>query len=632
MRARCNTLKYFRDHYNKFIQKRGIDIIEEELRCVARKSRDMVLHKQMRSNPKNVPEVNLSDFVEDPFKLIGYNNKTEVQTLAEKHSKWLPYYGNYCYACSCGSGKTLAGLYFIHARQCKTLIISCRNSVNDQWEALASRLYPELKIRTNGKKLNKKQRFDESESDILIYSPQYMRGKYKTIKFKPSLIIYDEIHSLLGPEFIKVLLFPFMKVVKEEYSELPYMIALSATYPVSDTPEAKLLDLIFGEPYQTKSSITNTPVYIWDYRFHFSENDEVIYDTVYSKSVKRRRRQVNFMKNKLELKPITITTEKNTQSKRNSNSITVISSDEEYDEEDHDEEFEPCFGGFDEEDEECNFENSDLELEEDIKEENKCEIYLNGKLKSVVDVGLLDVSDIRVASDSPRLKRIEKLNASEHTRENELKTILSEHEEKTKSYGPLELKYKSANEFLAIEMSARLVYADQKVCPEYKGIIITKSIQSSAYAAMFYRDFFNCSVLLIRSVTEKSVFLDINRNRNAKYDRTTDVADVIGIGFETNKDYLKYVPKSSIIIGTKNRLKEGFSVENIIWGVCTVYGYSLTSRIQIPGRIRRSSNNEELNSKTRIFYVFSSRLPNNMHVPGIDQKNVIFAEENYIRI
>ena len=239
---------------------------------------------QLKQRPKTIPQSLNSPF-EDPFVVLGFDTKTPIQEKVIQHSNWMPYYGNYAYCCSCGAGKTVAGLYLIHKFQCKTLIISSRNAVNDQWFNLLFSLYPELIIETkdgwfsNQHKLTAKEKRDLKEDDItpdiFVFSPQYLAKYIDTYDLQANLIIYDEVHALLSDEFIKVLLLPLYKVINGEIPELPLMVALSATYPTEATVEGKAsisrLNKLFGSVFKMKSEITRIPVHVWDYRDHYSK-------------------------------------------------------------------------------------------------------------------------------------------------------------------------------------------------------------------------------------------------------------------------------------------------------------------------------------------------------------------------
>ena len=71
---------------------------------------------------------------------------------------------------------------------------------------------------------------------------------------------------------------------------------------------------------------------------------------------------------------------------------------------------------------------------------------------------------------------------------------------------------------------------------------------------------------------------------------------------------------NDILFGTYCRLKEGISVQTAVWGICAKYIWSVQSRIQILGRIRRLSDNKELNEFPRYFLVNSGVIPSNLYI------------------
>ena len=106
----------------------------------------------------------------------------------------------------------------------------------------------------------------------------------------------------------------------------------------------------------------------------------------------------------------------------------------------------------------------------------------------------------------------------------------------------------------------------------------------------------------------------------------------------------------SVICGCYHRLKEGISIENAVWGICTKFIYSTIARTQILGRIRRTSKNEAITNHVRTFIVNSSGINTNEHkllsaarkahckmdrsklAPLYDfgYESEVFARENYI--
>lgn len=463
----------------------------------------------LKARPKTVPMNTLSKPIENPFDVLGFSEKTEIQEKVATHSEWVDYYGNYAYSCSCGAGKTLAGVYLMYKKQCKTLIISSRNAVNDQWKTIIEEAYPNLTIFTKDGYYRNKRCIAKASSakgssnsspllsssslvpDVYIFSPQYLI-KHLDIDINPGLIIYDEVHSLLSKQFINVLLLPLVNVIENRWNELPYMMALSATYPSQSTWQGKeaikRIKKLFGSIYSTPSTITEIPVKVWDYRDHFE----------------RRDKEGN----------------------------TLINDD--------------ARGGM------------------------------------------------------------------------------------------FDMCYKSPSDYVVINYFYNKIQEDEEIeiCPEYKGIIMTYSIDSSVYAALYAHKIWNCDVVLVRAADECSYYFEKDKNLNFKFDITVSLSDIDGIGEKC--DYKNVVDKCSIIVGTCHRLKEGFSVQNITWGICTKFPYNTIPRIQILGRIRRSSNNEALNRHERIFYVCSGKIPSTRGIPNYKGKHRILYdfkfEENLFKM
>lgn len=484
-------------------------------------------HKILRAEGKdfgieleNKPLVlnTLSTHIHNPYHILGFSDKTSVQKLIIKQLPQIPQYGAFAYSCSCGSGKTIAGISIMYKLQARTMIISSRNAIKDQWQTVIETLYPELIIETlegqfrGGKKLKKK---DRTIPDVLIYSPQYLtqshRNKsgaliynYMLIPYYPTLIIYDEIHSLLSEHYINVLTMPLERVINKTWNQLPIMIALSATFPPSTSLEFKRIQKIFGKPFRISSNITSIPVHVWDYRDH------------YTRTVKRMGKDGI-------REPITLSGQ-------------------------------DALGYFD------------------------------------------------------------------------------------SSYEPLD-------DYDGIQFFINKLKEDG-IEPDvnYKGIVITHNIDPSVYLALYIRKYMNCSVLLMRAVAEPSIFISMDVDTNTKeysamLRESITLADVKGKFTEGN--YTDFVPRTAVIVGTDGRLKEGFSVQNIVWGICMKFPYSIICRIQILGRIRRNSDDPELNNKKRMFYVVSSRAPSTLGVPNLkftpkytydfSTEDKMFKIENYIR-
>lgn len=181
---------------------------------------------------------------------------------------------------------------------------------------------------------------------------------------------------------------------------------------------------------------------------------------------------------------------------------------------------------------------------------------------------------------------------------------------------------------------------------KFKGIIMTYTISSSIYSALYIHHRFKVNVLIVRDISERSIYLPADKFQDYKLSTyvmpsPTDLSkNKIG-EFILTKDLQTYIEKSHVIVGTVQRLGAGFSVQNIVWGICTKFVYSVISRAQILGRIRRMSTDEELNNFPRKFYVCSGKIKSNLLVPHrkgpakityeIEDENKKFLEENYNR-
>lgn len=500
-------MKFLNTDNNDVFEVAGKRLTRSELRTLIAKTNGDV--KLLTSRPKNTPINNLSHKIKNPFEILQFNDQTDVQKLVMKHSNNVQFTGNYAYSCSCGAGKTVAGLYLMYKLQCKTLIISSRNAVNDQWKKSIELLYPELSIVTKDgatssvkqepidisieamlKNLNTPSTQTQKTPDVCIVSPQWLTkhmdlmipiNKRNKIQFLPSLIIYDEIHSLLSEEFINVLTLPYQNVVDNTCEYLPYMMGLSATFPTNGVL-SNIVNHIFGSVFRSNSEVTNIPVDVWDYRDHYPN--------------------------------------------------------------------------------------------------------LGTKFDS--------------------------------------------------RYHPLD-DYETIHYF----------FGDSNTFPtlpeftsKYKGLIITYSINSSVYAALYIHKKFNINIMLIRSANEYNVFFPKDVGLDYKFDELVQLEQLPDIF--PRVDNLLHVDESEIIVGTVHRLKEGFSVQNITWGICTKFPWTLESRIQILGRIRRNSDDPELNKHHRIMYVMSSTIPSTVGNPrhfgehkllyNLELERMMFEVENYKRV
>jgi hypothetical protein len=194
--------------------------------------------------------------ISDPYDFV--DETTDIQNQLRDFN--ILAYGSVAYSCACGSGKTLAGLHLIYKLKCKTLIISARCAVNHQWLKQIAEKFPHLKICTLQNTVE--------DPDIWIYTPQYLI-KHLDMKLPVSLIIYDEIHTLVSEEFSKVIEYPFLNCANSancslncsgNNTQLPFLMSLSATFPIEESAK-RLINKVFGKPIQCKSRVTEIPVY-----------------------------------------------------------------------------------------------------------------------------------------------------------------------------------------------------------------------------------------------------------------------------------------------------------------------------------------------------------------------------------
>lgn len=395
-----------------------------------------------------------------------------------------PRRGSVAVNASCGSGKTFAGIYCIYKFQCKTLIISTRNAVIDQWVRTIEQMYPGIKIWSSEKK-GRKSKIPLSDYDIWITTPQYLNAKGRIVdkdfNLKPSLIIYDEIHTMLSEtskkgehdkEFLNVLKFPFIRCLNKDWDELPYMLGLSATYPKDN----KLIERIFGVPKHIKCSITKIGIEVWDTRDYIQ---------------KRGRCDMNY---------------------------------------------------------------SPYSQQEAL-------VYF-----------LMHIPFMR---DGTRIK-----------------------------VQPKTLKPKiPPMEFDPIEIT-----------PKFKGLVVTKNINESVWAALFVHKILHANVLLIRTNDVASYYFSMEKPVMDRVSQDVTYDDLSKFEWGTPCKYTEHIEEAEVIVSTTSRLKEGFSVRNLTWGICCQFMYSVPSRVQLLGRIRRSSEDEELNKRRRVFYVNSGIVPSDLYI------------------
>lgn len=204
------------------------------------------------------------------FDVLGLTPNTAQRTLLESD---FTTGGSYLFNMSCGGGKTLAGIEWIHRLGMKTLIISARCAVNDQWLATLKQVYPNLNIHT---RLTASKSGVPKNTDIFIITPQYLSkfiisngsGESRAVlsDFKFDFIIYDEVHTLLADKFASVLILPMVLKSLKVIKRLPYMLGLTASLPAPTTEEYILLKNLFGNPVIVQSQITRIPVRFMDFR------------------------------------------------------------------------------------------------------------------------------------------------------------------------------------------------------------------------------------------------------------------------------------------------------------------------------------------------------------------------------
>lgn len=415
--------------------------------------------------------------------------------------------GSYLLNLSCGSGKTLIGLEFIHRLKAKTLIISTRSAVNDQWYTSIQKYYPDLKSKIFK---NTKLKLFIEDYDIIITTPQYLVKYINDVQkvqmadseilsipnvikaLKVKFIIYDEIHSNLSEEFIKILKLPLLLKEYGIVEQIPYILGLTATLPKPKSIEMKSLTILFGSAIRSISDIIDIPIYYIDYRDLFINK-----------------------------------------------------------------------GAFD----------------YNYKPKNQPRA-LNDSINFMINYGLYPSID-------------------------------------------------------------------------YKLIIIDERIDDTVYSAIQSCQRFNIPVLIIRESTSKD-YLILPNEIPDEYREVENLAEEDRPSFNFNEvselpfmrkckyqDCLNYV---GIICGTSSRLKEGFNCENIVYGICTKFEYSHTSRVQLLGRIRRKSLKDDLNKHLRLFIVNSGVIPSTLKNPNRPKfkkpeilydtiyEEILFKNENYINI
>ena len=468
--------------------------------------------------------------LKNPLEVLDMKELTHIQQMVQKYAKLFKYYCTFAFSASCGAGKTLAGIYLMHYFGVKTLIVSSRSAINDQWECILRAIYPELKIKTiHSKKID--------NPDVYIYSPQYLVQDLNKFPSDANFVIYDEIHSIVSDKFGECVKEPQRQVKDKKRLTMPYILALSGTYPKESTIIAK----IFGDHIRTESDITKIPINVYDY--HGIALTKIVKETremFGDNGVKKRSKKLKHL---------------------------------------HD----------------CTKELS-LPIHDLSKLTNEQLIALDEEYISLDDYEFIDYI----------IPQLDKYNISP--------------------------------------------------CVEFRGFIITNTIDSSVYAAVAIANRYNCNVILMRSVDEPSYIIsptDYTFDETSRETLTqaylTEHYEKINMSKVSLMDVLND-RNISVICGCYHRLKEGISIENAVWGICTKFIYSTIARTQILGRIRRTSKNEAITNHVRTFIVNSSGINTNEHkllsaarkahckmdrsklAPLYDflYESEVFARENYI--
>lgn len=520
--------------------------------------------------------------MKNPFALAKLEHLTEIQCLmkmfCDDHYRYFEKLGSIAIQASCGSGKTLTGIYLMRHLRCKTLIISTRNAVIDQWYTQLHSLYPDLKIQLVSTQRGKPV---SDDADVWILTPQYLNNSNRItsddFQIHPGLIIYDEIHTMLSEgnkeasekEFLNVLKYPFIRALKKDFEELPYILGMSATYPEKPTNILR----VFGKIYDRETSITSIPISLFDLR-------DCIPMKIRGKCDKLYKALDQYDCVEFYLRNITW--------KRDGNVIKIPNRD-----------------GKDNKDNKDNTDLSgDMKLIKSIKMEPKPKpIELSRELKGVVMTYSIDSSvwaalrihdllkaDVLLVRTNDEKSYWFPKDKFRYDRE-EIKDKKSEKNEKSKK-----------NEIIK----------NNKNMKNKKNEIIEESSSESS-------DSSDSSETLSENSSENpdvSCSSTLSASSKYSYDRDITISDLKKRSIGIPCEYKDHIDEAEIIVSTTQRMKEGFSNETLVWAIVALFPYSPLSRVQICGRIRRSSKNEKINKAERIVYANSSKVPSTMFLSG----------------
>lgn len=181
----------------------------------------------------------------DPYKDL--NELTNVQNFIKNKLNENKIPSKLAIEAHTGTGKTLAGLYFIFHYKQPSIIVSTRCIVNDQWYILYKKLNPEHKILIEDNFTKK----NLNTADLMIITHIRLKNlieNYKDImlnRFK--ILIFDEMHNLATKTNEKL----FLNYIHDSFK----ILALSATFPsyLLDKKRFKRINLLFNNIYRIKS-------------------------------------------------------------------------------------------------------------------------------------------------------------------------------------------------------------------------------------------------------------------------------------------------------------------------------------------------------------------------------------------
>lgn len=197
-------------------------------------------HSVNVKNISNFKRIFRNDNIHSPFEINNLiPNDAQMEIINHDYLR----FGSGIFEAEPGCGKTLAAIGVIYKYKIKTLIISTRINIKEQWYLEINNAYPELKICNNNTLRN---------SDIYILTPQYILNNLASVQFKKyldgvGLVICDEIHSMFSNEFGKMLVLSYELVLREITKALPIFLGLTGTFHIG--LENKKIKDIFDRIY-----------------------------------------------------------------------------------------------------------------------------------------------------------------------------------------------------------------------------------------------------------------------------------------------------------------------------------------------------------------------------------------------